>query len=495
MSARAFRYLTIGLLFALILAPLTAPNALNAEDASKTRYLAFQVFSGAPSPNQAIGGTGAQPLSVPSSKASVKQLVQEIVGQIGTTGDRQNKLAFIIGPLAFDQTDAQLQQMIHDAFDIALELNVAVGFHIDDSMFWARRSDLWRDPQNVEWLDWDGTPNSGRRIDWSAQPTKLAPQMCFNSPAIQAEVSRLATQVIGGAIEKGIRDLEAQGKPELFAGVIVGWETQIGQDFDTGDYLGYCALTNRGFSRDNPPQDLDNEREHALQAFIGSWATGIKQAGIDPAKIYSHTAVLAQINFDQMNNPGMTYSQENHFAPPEVSFGANYQPGFSTYPQRGLMEQLYEEFQNHGNPSWASAEGSTVNPAVLESVIDTETYLAWMFNHGAALVNIFGWGVGTQGENPFWQAADKPDAINAYRKFLDNQPLVEAATDMTASLSGSLPDKIHQIQASLPAWIQAHPDQQTTVEPLLRQLDQAVKNGNLQDAQAVADAILSLIGQ
>ena len=67
-------------------------------------------------------------------------------------------------------SDAEITKFIELAFDLALETDVAVGFHIDDSMFWARRKDLWSDPKNVEALDWDGTPCTGRRLDWQTGP-------------------------------------------------------------------------------------------------------------------------------------------------------------------------------------------------------------------------------------------------------------------------------------------------------------------------------------
>ncbi len=402
------RYPIYGLLVVLVIALLGISTVAQTDNPTFTQYLAFQVFTGAPSPNSALGDSGTQPLSSPPSKAVLKQFIQEIVDEIGSVGDQVHKLAFIIGPLAFDHTDAQLQQIIRDAFEIALELNVAVGFHIDDSMFWARRSDLWQNTQNVEWLDWDGTPNTGRRIDWGPQPTKFAPQMCFNSAAIQTEVTRLASEVIGTAIQQEVSQLIVQNRSELFAGVIVGWETQLSQDFDTNQFLGYCALTNLGFSQTNPPANLDAELEKVVQTFIERWASGIKQADIEPAKIYSHTSQISQAVFNTMPPSDLSYSQINHFAPSDVSFGANYQPGFSTYPQTGQMQQLYDHLQEHGNPRWASAEGSTVNPAVLESVVKTETYLAWMFNHNAALVNIFGWGIGTKEDNPFWKQHPVP---------------------------------------------------------------------------------------
>ena len=45
----------------------------------------------------------------------------------------------------------------------------------DDSMFW-RGMDALNAPENLEWLDWNRTPSTGRRLDWSSKPTRIAPQ-------------------------------------------------------------------------------------------------------------------------------------------------------------------------------------------------------------------------------------------------------------------------------------------------------------------------------
>jgi uncharacterized membrane protein YtjA (UPF0391 family) len=457
------------------------------------RYLAFQVFTDMPAPGVPIGGSGVRPLSQPITRDVLSQFVQRLVEEIGITGDAETKLAFIIGPLAFDYTDAQLRQMIADAFEIALEQDIAVGFHIDDSMFWARRSDLWEDPANVEWLDWEGTPNTGRKIVWGPEPTRLAPQMCFNSPAIEEAVRHLS-DVIGSAVSDGTATLEAQGKPGLFAGVIVGWETMIGRDFETDQVLGYCGLTQRGFSSEQPPQDLDGEREQVVQAFIELWAGGIAEAGVDPERIYSHTAVIPERSYEAMRantaeSSELTYSQVSQFAPPSVSFGEHYQPGFSTYPQEGLMAQLYDELERHGSPGWASSEGANIDPGSLASGGSMETYLAWMFNHGAALVNIFGWGIGSETTpNPFREAAEAPDSLAAYRKFLGGEALVEGEY-----VFPNLPERIQRIQTELPAWLQQNPERQAEIESLLQELDQSITENNLAEASQVADEILAII--
>ena len=47
------------------------------------------------------------------------------------------------------------------------------------------------------------------------------------------EVQKRAA-LLGKAIAEGVNQLRQSGRPELFAGVIAGSETMIGQDFQTG---------------------------------------------------------------------------------------------------------------------------------------------------------------------------------------------------------------------------------------------------------------------
>src|SRR6266566_3609137 len=93
----------------------------------------------------------------------------------------------------------------------------------------------------------------------------------------------------------------------------------------------------------------------------------------------------------------ITYSQHNHnhFAPPSVAFGKFHRPGFSTYPQGGLFEDIYEEVARHKQVGWASCEGTNMQPASGpgQSGMNMETYLAKMFNHGATLTTLFSWGI------------------------------------------------------------------------------------------------------
>ena len=478
---------------------LTSANAAEKE----TKYLAFQIFTYGPNPIIATMGEGKnpQPARFPD-KAVLRDYIGDIKRRIGTVGDPQTRLAVVLGHLAFDHGDAETTQFIELGFELALETDVAVGFHIDDSMFWASRKDLWSDPQNVEAMDWDGTPCTGRMLNWGKEPSAAPPQMCFNSKVIQREVQQRAA-LIGKAIQAGVNRLQQLKKPELFAGVIAGSETAIGQDFKTGKYLGFRALLNRGFSREHPPQDMDLDREKVVQEFIERWTTGLADAGVSPQKIYSHICFLSHRAFGgddkditYMKRKGeMSYSQHNHFTPPSVAFGKHHRPGFSIYPQGGLFEDIYEEVARHKQVGWASCEGTNMQPSSGpgQTGMNMETYLAKMFNHGATLVNVFAWGIGGEamkGKIGFRVVTEGEEALQAYRKFLKGEPLIEGQT--VASLTDRLPPKIHQIQRELPAWIEKTGNKEAAA--LMQKMMEHLKAKNFEEVEKTADSILKLMG-
>ncbi len=488
----------------LCLATVVHLRAAHAEAEKERRYLAFQIFtfySSDPQESQLLNSGSKEKLS-PGTPA-LRDYVLDIKQRIGTVGAPRTRLAVVLGPLCFEHTDAEATKFIELAFDLALETDVAVGFHIDDSIFWLQRKDLWSDAQNVEARDWSGTPSTGRRLDWGHQPLQAPPQMCFNSKVIQQDVRQRAA-LLGKAITAGVQRLQQAGKPELFAGVIAGWETMIGQDFATGDYLGYRALLNRGFSREHPPADMSRELESVVQEFIDLWATGLAEAGVSPQQIYSHTAFLSHRSFGEgdskditymQHNTATTYSQHNHFAPPSVAFGKNHRPGFSTYPQPGLFEDIYAELDKHHETAWASCEGTNMQPSSGpgQTGMTMETYLAKMFNHGATLVNLFSWGVGgpAMRNMGFRVVTEGEDALQAYRKFLQGDTLVETKSD-TLSLMERLPPKMHQIQKEVPAWIQKTGN--TEAVALMQKLQEQYKAKDLEAVEKTADAILKMMG-
>lgn len=509
-----------------------APTLALADSASATRYLAFQVFTSAPSP-EVPAGLAVHPRA--PTKETIDAFVEDLLDRLGTTGTRERRLAFVEGPISLDHSDDTIRRLIDEAFEIALERDIAVGFHLDDSMFWARREELWRDARNVEWSDWAGTPHPSRWIGWG--PAKHAPMMCYESPVLRKEVERFARDVIGASVRRNLRVLESKGKGHLFAGVIAGWETHLpdyrylpADDRDLrrvhGDgfprtRIGYHALTYRGFSADKPPADIEAELARVVEDWIVHWARGLQRAKIPRDKLYTHIAFPVfpegaepqhrEAAGKRLGIRATDLGLANHVTA-DAAFNRYSRPGFSTYPtghtrngRDALLAVILEARKRHGDPPWASVEGTNTQVGAgfggpRDGGLSWEGYLAGMFNHGAALVNVFAWGVGGKDvdveRDPFRSATESEEALAAYRKFLRGEPLREdPAPSAESSLSaGRLQDKIRRVQAELPRWIGHDPrNRQPRAEPLLRELDRRVSRHDPEGAERAADRILEML--
>jgi len=473
--------------FFLLLFWGAAPAGQAAPEA--TRYLAFQIFT---------GGLDSAEMrqSLPQSPDSLLKTVEDIRGRVYVPAAAGRRLGFIAGPLSFDNTDEDIRELIATSFNVALQTDMAVGFHIDDSMFWGRLKSLGI-PRNIEWLDWGGKPGAGRRLDWSSKPLKIMPQLCLNSRDVTEEVKKRAA-LIGDEISKGLKKLHDAGKDDIFIGVIAGWETQIGKDFETGKPLGYCALTNKGFSAMRPPADFERARSDIVREFVAFWAQSLVNAGIPKDKIYSHIAFISESLFrlTRRVNPGQmsaSYLEAIHATPPSVAFTPFNYPGFSTYPQPGHLDQLRDELARQGNPPWASCEGTPMPPELAEQGgqgRNMEGYLGNLFNHGARVVNIFGWGVGDK-DNSFRKVAEADASVVAYRKFLKGEALNEDPMPAPEIPSAALPEKMRIIQQRLPAYVDKNGP--ARISSLMQRLDELMKQKKFEEAEKTADEVLQII--
>ncbi len=409
----------------------TTPD-LPINNGTETQYLIFQLFTYGPNP---MG------ITQPWSSDGVRSQINHILVAVGGTAnaDHSRQLGFAIGPISLDHTDQYIRTAISESFNIALEKNIAVEIHIDESMFWMQRSDLWNNVNNVEWSNWNQTIIPHRYIGWA--PITLAPQMCYNSPGIRQEIGRIAKNVIGDELKKGIDLLKASGKEHLFAGVVVGWETNL------GDYryihpsdsaanslgiphvqMGYNALTNLGYSSNNQPANIDSVLERVVHDYAEHWAQKIVEAGVPSNRIYTHIAFMVHENEQEAVNQltaifGFPASLLGIIhTTPSTAYNNYSRPGYSTYPvnfkinnQDGLLSKILSERVKHGNQHWASSEGTNVTLGSSTSQLTWEEYLSGMYNNGASLVNIFGY---HDYSSPYGAATRSPEAIAAYKKFL-----------------------------------------------------------------------------
>ena len=402
----------------LLLLCITLLDAMAAE-ASDKQYLIFQIFAGGP---EGVNGEYHPDQDILKAARRVADAVRP------QRNDPNRVLGFAVGPVAMDRGEG-IKSFIRHAFDVALETNLAVMLHLDDYMFWEQAR--WPDgrvlhavPGTIEWKDWSGTPAEPLNVGWLPN-IKLAPQMCYESPEVKKFVAYWTGDVIGQEIKKQLDRLAQLGKPQIFAGVITGWESNLAH--------GYCSLSHLGYSAQNPPADFDHERERVLQRHIERWAKGINDAGIPKDMIFTHLGPIPRQQYEKMTAmlPRSRFReipQSTAFRAFWTGFNPYSSPGFSAYMDDAeRFRDIYDAVRTHGQGGWAMAEGTNVilrQGGAERSPVPWETYLARSFNHGARVVNIFG---GFQGEaaGEFGRATESAEALAAYRKFLQGDHLVE----------------------------------------------------------------------
>jgi hypothetical protein len=422
-------------------ATASSSTACSANDADDIEYLIFWP----PLP-------GATPDSYGS--------IDDFAAKLGTTGDGTTRqLGFGARIPVWLRDEPNIVQAIRQGFDTAKRTNVAVHFNVDDHIGWDKRPDLWNwyDPakrgynpdnrKNVEWYDWEGTANKRRYFTPEGTPSQ-SPHTCYNSPAIQKEIGRIVSKVVGPALRKEIDKLKQQNKEYLFAGITVGAEagfddysvipklakipsntdpmqmqfakmlmqaaTMMDEDKAPESRLGYCSLTNAGYSKTNPPADVNQALADVNQKFIEFSDKQFLDAGIPCSRIYTHVA--ASPPQDASNN-----------APIPIVFNPYARPGWTTYPMGTLengFQPLYDELAKHGDPAWGGVEANATlaNP---NAAVSWEEYLGWHYNHGAKLVGI---NIGASDQSlmsNLIKGAFGDEAMAAYIKFLEGKKLIE----------------------------------------------------------------------
>jgi len=420
----------------------------SANDAHDVAYLVFM---------PPLPGAGPTP-------ALFSHSIQAFAEKLGATGDgKTRQLGFGFGIPFFVSDESAIRKAIKQGFDFAKQTDVAVHFVVDDHVKWDQRPDLWNwyDPakkgynpankKNVEWYDWEGTASKRRYLSPVGAP-QPSPHMCYNSPAILKEISRVMSQHVGPALREELNQLKQEHKEYLFAGITVGAEagfddysvvptvSQIQSQLSSNDPMhvqmlkmlmaaaklmeqdkaphsrvGYCALTQAGYSKTNPPADINAALAAINQQFIEFWDKQFFDAGIPCSRIYTHVAACGAQ--DEFNN-----------APISVVFNPYARPGWTTYPQSVLksgFQALYDELARHGNPTWGGVEANAFGNPNAPGRASWETYLAWHYNHGAKLVSI------NVGATDQWvmsylsKGAYGSEAMAAYRKFLRGERLIE----------------------------------------------------------------------
>jgi len=394
-------------------------------------------------------GEAYEPNQDPESRIDAR--VGAFIDRFGTTGNGKHQLGFALILPAWN-LDAilpgRMEAIITAGFRVAAKRNIAVYFSISATYSWPARSDLWNfyDPNlqgydtanknNVEWVDWSGHPlmtRDGKSYRYSMNSgaaERLAPHMCYNSPAILAEVSRFC-RIIGGTINNGIQELKAQGKEALFAGITVSDEPGLdnyaamtnnvfqplinlmNNDGAPLATLGYCALANTGYSAANPPNDLANALADINDQFISFWARELNKNGIPKSKMYNHIPAGA----GEIGSPLLAFTN----APLDIAFNGYSRPGWTTYPIGPISNNfnaLYDLLSQHGVLHWGGTESNPYGPG--GSIIEPYEYLRMHYDHGATVM-VMNSGAAPPLADALYKSLWNTQAVEAYKRFLQGR--------------------------------------------------------------------------
>ena len=382
--------------------------------------------------------------------APVDQAIKDTVEKLGQAGNLKKRNwgfhliipAWKLDPQHSVNKHADIARAVQGAFDLAIRNDVAVHFTVE-SHEWNNRPDLWNyadkdkpgyDPKNranVEWINFDGTPHPHRYRDWGT-PESMPPVICYNSPTVLREVSRLISEVVAPPIKAGLERLSKEGKEYLFSGLTVGAEPALpnyanidrhnpriarlmDQDGSPKTRLGYNALTNNGYSKAKPPEDFGRALAKVNRDYTTYWCRKLARAGIPTEKMYTHVAAGAGV----VGSPGVEFTN----APIEIAFNDYSRPGWTTYPVGPLQpdfEHLYKALAEHGNPHWASTEGGpTLGPHGGKHALSMKDYLARHFDYGATVI-VFNTGATSKElSDSLTEGVWGVHALNAYRTFLN----------------------------------------------------------------------------
>jgi hypothetical protein len=178
---------------------------------------------------------------------------------------------------------------------------------------------------------------------------------------------------------------------------------------------------------------MDLELVDVVHRWVALWTGGLADGGVPAGRIYTHIASLGPIARSGLK--GLTDYLHDQHAPPLVAFNAPTRPGFTVYSSDVAAldgSAIQGVFTENGSPHWAMAEGMNAAPSgqaanggttFNSSPMSWEQYLATFFNHGATLVNVYGWDPDTGPGHT--SPAASADALYTYQTFLSGAPLTE----------------------------------------------------------------------
>jgi hypothetical protein len=317
---------------------------------------------------------------------------------------------------------AELQRNVEAALDTSEKTGYPVLIHLDDWNFPPPSTD-------PDWVEWTAFPKPGethgplvkrRWLNWGSWVV-TGPPPNYESPKFRAFMRSQLEAGVAKPIAQRLSRWRNEGRANLFAGLVVGWESgyysfpppvpnprpTAGKETFQDDEVvttGYAALTRRGYTAERlateararhiSEKDLFRELMCRVVHDYSEYLCGIcARAGIPTDRIYTHytPAITASA-------PAVA-AADGRLLPLSTAVNSYSRPGFTMTRGWADLPKVADEMRRIGRREWGAVEleivpGSRTEQEALEQ-------FDWLTQRGVRVMCVYGW----------WEAEGHPFAV------------------------------------------------------------------------------------
>lgn len=365
----------------------------------------------------------------------------------------------LVGPMTLTQSVEEMREVINTGFDIAEKYNVPVYFQMDDCTAYTESfgngaaKKFYEDPFMSEWIRF---PTDGEV--WGGESYGMLPRYWYNwgqwrtTKAFPNFMSESFRELMRTNIEEGIlkpltyryAKLLEQGKGYLYAGMAIGWETNIPtvkQNITssnlpkcslTGDTMktwelsqyGYAALYTLGYDDELLAAEARKEgmtvmryTQELLYGVIQNYSEFLSKlfydTGIPRRKIFTHIVASSSVEEANTSAPPI-WTAVNPYATP----GFTMSPLTCPYDVDVIMSEIRRK--DNACYEYANSEGYGVG--LLNTVEEFDAYFGELFGGNCRNITVFGYTDPATSKFYFKKSLDNAFVISA-NKWLDYQIL------------------------------------------------------------------------
>jgi hypothetical protein len=305
---------------------------------------------------------------------------------------------------------AELRRNVEGALDTCERTGYPLLLHLDDWNFPPPSTD-------PEWVEWTSFPAPGEKygplvrrrwINWGSWMT-AGPPPNYESPKFRAFMRAQVAEGVAKPVAERLRKWRKEGRANLLAGVVVGWESGYysmpapadepktdKESFEDSEVVttGYAALTRRGYTAAKLAAEarrrgvteaalfrvLMTDVVHDYTEFLCQQCV---KGGVPRARVYSHYAAAFT------TEAPATVAADGRMLPIETAVNRYSRPGLTMAQSWANYDKVASALTGAGRKDWGAVEIEVVPATRAEEA--TLEQLRWLAGHGARVMCYYGW--------------------------------------------------------------------------------------------------------